>query len=149
MVTEFTPTDRAVLFRFTFPENDHSYIVVDAFDKGSYVKILPNRIVLSVTHHMRELFENLRTVSIEFDKPFTYKASVADGVLTENKVEQEAGHAGAGAVGFKTCRVAGYVKFFTGSLAVADRNLKELGNDNLETLVQKGQDAWNKVAGPY
>ena len=27
----------------------------------------------------------------------------------------------------------------------ADRNLKELGNDNLETLVQKGQDAWNKV----
>ena len=29
----------------------------------------------------------------------------------------------------------------------ADRNLKELGNDNLETLVQKGQDAWNKVLG--
>ena len=48
VVTEFTPTDRAVLFRFTFPENDHSYIVVDAFDKGSYVKILPDRIVLSV-----------------------------------------------------------------------------------------------------
>ena len=47
MVTEFTPTDRAVLFRCTFPENDHSYIVVDAFDKGSYVKILPeqNRII--------------------------------------------------------------------------------------------------------
>ena len=38
---------------------------------------------------------------IEFDKPFTYKASVADGVLTENKVEQEAGHAGA-VIGFKT-----------------------------------------------
>ena len=25
--------------------------------------------------------------------------------------------------------------------------MKELGNDNLETLVQKGQDAWNKVLG--
>ena len=34
VVTEMTPTERAVLFRFTFPENDHSYIVVDALDKG-------------------------------------------------------------------------------------------------------------------
>ncbi len=33
VVTEMTPTERAVLFRFTFPENEHSYIVVDAFDK--------------------------------------------------------------------------------------------------------------------
>ena len=41
VVTEMTPTERAVLFRFTFPENEHSYIVVDAFDKGSYVKVIP------------------------------------------------------------------------------------------------------------
>ena len=34
VVTEFTTTDRAALFRFTFPENEHSYIVVDAFDRG-------------------------------------------------------------------------------------------------------------------
>ena len=39
VVTEMTPTERAVLFRFTFPENEHSYVVVDAFDKGSYVKV--------------------------------------------------------------------------------------------------------------
>lgn len=43
VVTEMTPTERAVLFRFTFPENEHSYIVVDAFDKGSYVKVIPGR----------------------------------------------------------------------------------------------------------
>jgi len=48
VVTEFTPTERAVLFRFTFPENEHSYIVVDAFDKGSYIKIM-NKIRLSDT----------------------------------------------------------------------------------------------------
>lgn len=29
----------------------------------------------------------------------------------------------------------------------ADRNLKELGNDSFDTLVQKGQDAWNEVLG--
>lgn len=150
VVTEFTPTDRAVLFRFTFPENDHSYIVVDAFDKGSYVKILPeqNRIIGYTTRNSGGVPENFKNYFvIEFDKPFTYKASVADGVLTENKVEQEAGHAGA-VIGFKTrkgevvhARVA---SSFIG-FEQADRNLKELGNDNLETLVQKGQDAWNKV----
>ena len=152
VVTEFTPTDRAVLFRFTFPENDHSYIVVDAFDKGSYVKILPeqNRIIGYTTRNSGGVPENFKNYFvIEFDKPFTYKASVADGVLTENKVEQEAGHAGA-VIGFKTrkgevvhARVA---SSFIG-FEQADRNLKELGNDNLETLVQKGQDAWNKVLG--
>ena len=152
VVTEFTPTDRAVLFRFTFPENDHSYAVVDAFDKGSYVKILPeqNRIIGYTTRNSGGVPENFKNYFvIEFDKPFTYKASVADGVLTENKVEQEAGHAGA-VIGFKTrkgevvhARVA---SSFIG-FEQADRNLKELGNDNLETLVQKGQDAWNKVLG--
>lgn len=47
VVTEMTPTERAVLFRFTFPENEHSYVVVDAFDKGSYVKVIPeeNKII--------------------------------------------------------------------------------------------------------
>ena len=41
IVTEMSPTERAVLFRFTFPENAHSYIAVDAFDKGSFIQIIP------------------------------------------------------------------------------------------------------------
>ncbi len=41
VVTELHPYRPCRIVRFTFPENDHSYIVVDAFDKGSYVKILP------------------------------------------------------------------------------------------------------------
>jgi putative alpha-1,2-mannosidase len=42
MVTvEITPTERAAQFRFTFPESNASYILLDAFNKGSYVKILP------------------------------------------------------------------------------------------------------------
>jgi len=47
VTTEITPTERAAMFRFTFPESKGSYIVVDAFDKGSYVRIIPeeNKIV--------------------------------------------------------------------------------------------------------
>ena len=45
--SEMAPTERAVLFRFTFPENDHSYVVVDAFDKGSYIKDVYKRQLLT------------------------------------------------------------------------------------------------------
>ena len=41
VVTEITPTERAAQFRFTFPESDSSHILIDAFNKGSMVKILP------------------------------------------------------------------------------------------------------------
>ena len=38
---EVTPSERAAMFRFTFPENESSYIILDAFEKGSMVKIIP------------------------------------------------------------------------------------------------------------
>ena len=37
IVTELTPTERAAMFRFTFPEHEHSYVVIDAWVKCSYV----------------------------------------------------------------------------------------------------------------
>ena len=43
MVTvEITSTERASQFRFTFPEEQDLYILLDAFNKGAYVKILPD-----------------------------------------------------------------------------------------------------------
>ena len=30
------------LGRFTFPQNDSSFIIIDAYNKGSYVKIIPS-----------------------------------------------------------------------------------------------------------
>ncbi|MDH6307083.1 putative alpha-1,2-mannosidase, partial [Dysgonomonas sp. PFB1-18] len=34
VIAELAPTSRAAMFRFTFPQNDNSYVVIDAFDKG-------------------------------------------------------------------------------------------------------------------
>ena len=47
ILTEITPTERAAFFRMTFPESDESRIVIDAFDRGSYIRILPeeNKII--------------------------------------------------------------------------------------------------------
>lgn len=152
VVTEFTPTDRAVLFRFTFPESENSYIVVDAFDKGSYIQIQPekNRIIGFSTRNSGGVPENFRNYFvIEFDKPFTYQASVADGAVKENLCEQTADHTGA-VVGFKTRKgekVHARIASSFISFEQADRNLKELGNDSFETLVQKGKNAWNQVLG--
>ena len=152
IVTELTPTERAAMFRFTFPESEHSYIVVDAYDKGSYVKIEPekNRIVGYSTRNSGGVPANFKNYFvIEFDKPFTYRATVKDSLLTENGLEQQANHAGA-VIGFSThkgeavhVRVAS--SFISEEQAVL--NLKELGQDNFDTLVSKGKNAWNDVLG--
>ncbi|WP_288733042.1 GH92 family glycosyl hydrolase [uncultured Phocaeicola sp.] len=154
IVTELVPTERAAMFRFTFPENEHSYVVVDAYDKGSYVKIdkANNRIIGYTTRNSGGVPANFKNYFVvEFDKPFTYCATVADSVVTENKVEQQANHAGA-IIGFATkkgeevhARVAS--SFISHEQALL--NLKELGSDNFDVLVQKGQDAWNEMLGRF
>ena len=152
IVTELTPTERAAMFRFTFPENEDSYIVVDAFDKGSYVKIEPdkNRITGYSVRNSGGVPDNFKNYFvIEFDKPFTYRATVADKVIKVNVDEQSADHAGA-IIGFATrkgeivhARVAS--SFISPEQAL--QNLKELGNDDFATLVAKGKAAWNEVLG--
>lgn len=152
VVTEMTPTERAVLFRFTFPENEHSYIVVDAFDKGSYVKVIPeeNKIIGYTTRNsggVPEIFKNYFV--IEFDKPFTYKGTFADKKLEEGNLEQKADHTGA-IIGFSTRKgeiVHARIASSFISFEQAAQNLKELGNDSFEQLAQKGNDAWNNVLG--
>ena len=152
IVTEMSPTERAVMFRFTFPENEHSYIAVDAFDNGSYVKIdkANNRIIGYSTRNSGGVPANFKNYFvIEFDKPFTYQATVADSVLQENGTEQQADHAGA-IIGFSTRKgevVHARVASSFISYEQAEQNLKELGNDSFDALVQKGKDAWNEVLG--
>ncbi len=152
VVTELTPTERAAMFRFTFPENEHSYVVVDAFDKASSVKIdVANRRITGYsTRNSGGVPDNFRNYFvIEFDKAFTYKAVVDNKTLIAESTETISAHAGA-IIGFATkkgetvhARVAS--SFISEEQAM--QNLKELGNDTFDTLVEKGKDAWNDVLG--
>lgn len=152
VLTEVTPTERAAMFRFTFPESKNSYIVVDAFDKGSFIKIEKGkkRIIGYSTRNSGGVPENFKNYFvIEFDKPFTYCASVDSGVITENILEKNSVHAGA-VIGFSThkgekvhMRVAS--SFISYEQAIL--NLKELGNDGFDVLVNKGRETWNDVLG--
>lgn len=152
VVTELTPTERAAMFRFTFPENEHSYVVVDAFDKASSVKIdVANRRITGYsTRNSGGVPYNFRNYFvIEFDKAFTYKAVVDNMTLIAESTETTSAHAGA-IIGFATkkgetvhARVAS--SFISEEQAM--QNLKELGDDTFDTLVEKGKDAWNDVLG--
>ncbi len=152
VVTELTPTERAAMFRFTFPESEHSYVVVDAFDKASSVKIdVANRRITGYsTRNSGGVPDNFRNYFvIEFDKAFTYKAVVHNMTLIAASTETTSAHAGA-IIGFATkkgetvhARVAS--SFISEEQAI--QNLKELGDDTFDTLIEKGKDAWNDVLG--
>lgn len=152
VTAEVAPTERAAIMRFTFPENDHSYVVVDAFDKGSYVKIIPgeNKIIGYTTKNSGGVPDNFKNYFVlVFDKPFTYTATANNVNLTEGGLEQQANHAGA-VIGFKTKRgeqVNVRVASSFISPEQAELNLKELGNDNLEAIKEKGRARWNEVLG--
>jgi len=152
VVTEFAPTERAVMFRFTFPENDNSFVVVDALDRGSYVKIIPseNKIIGYTTKNSGGVPDNFKNYFVVvFDKPFTYNASVASGNITKGGLESNDNHAGA-IIGFSTKKgeiVHAKVASSFISPEQAELNLKELGNNSFDQIAEKGRKTWNEVLG--
>ena len=151
VVTEFSPTERAALFRFTFPSAEESYVVVDAFDQGSYVKVDKenNRIVGYSTRNSGGVSDNFRIYFVvEFDKPFEYVHNFADGKLLEGQ-EQQSNHVGA-VLGVRTSKGEQVLARVASSFISEEQaalNLRELGDDTLETLKEKGRQAWNDVLG--
>jgi predicted alpha-1,2-mannosidase len=150
VVAELAPTSRAVMFRFTFPENENSFVVIDAFDKGSWVKIIPeeSKIIGYTTKNSGGVPDNFRNYFVvTFDKPFTYKAGVASGNIAESKLEITDDHAGA-IIGFATKRgekVHARVASSFISPEQAELNLKELGNNTFDEIKEQGRQEWNKV----
>ena len=151
VVTELAPTERAAIMRITFPENK-SYVVVDAFDKGSYVKIMPKErmIVGYTTKNSGGVPHNFKNYFVmKFDKDFTYTAAVADGHINTADIKAECNHAG-GIVGFKTIRgeqvnVRIASSFISEEQAI--ENLKELGSDSFDEVKARGRNTWNDVLG--
>ncbi|MEE1385636.1 MAG: GH92 family glycosyl hydrolase [Prevotella sp.] len=151
VVTELAPTERAAIMRITFPENK-SYVVVDAFDKGSYVKIMPKErmIVGYTTKNSGGVPHNFKNYFVmKFDKDFTYTAAVADGRINTADVKAECNHAG-GIVGFKTIR-GEQVNVRIASSFISEEqaleNLKELGSDSFDEVKARGRKTWNDILG--
>ncbi len=98
ITTEITPSDRAAIFRFTFPETDKAYVLIDAFDKGSAVEIIPekNAVIGYTTRNSGGVPENFKNYFvIVFDKPFSYRCTGRNGTIQKKSPTCEANHAAA------------------------------------------------------
>ena len=152
VTAEVTPTERAAILRFTFPETNRANVVIDAFDRGSEVTILPEqrRIVGYTTRNSGGVPENFRNYFvIEFDKPFTAYRTVEDSIMHEGETHVACDHAGA-IVTFNTRRGEQVNARVASSFISYDQallNLRELAGDNFEMIKEKGRQRWNEVLG--
>lgn len=150
--TELTVTERAAAFRLTYPERERSYLVIDAFDNGSWVKVIPekNMVVGYTTKNSGGVPENFRNwFVIVSDTPFESVSTVSDGSLISRKLESGSSHSGA-VVGFRTSRgqkVNLRVASSFISLEQAERNLSELGDGDFDRLTAESKARWNEILG--
>lgn len=152
VVAEIAPTDRAAVLRFTFPESDESGVVIDAFDRGSHVEVMPdNRTVVGyTTRNSGGVPKNFRNwFVIRFDKPFN-GFRVFNGKTELKGFEAEGEHALA-AVYFATRRgeqVTARVASSFISEEQAVRNLEtEVGDADFEAVKARAQARWDEVLG--
>ncbi|WP_040879909.1 GH92 family glycosyl hydrolase [Galbibacter orientalis] len=148
VTTEITPTERAARFRFTFPETDSAYVVIDALDKGSYIKLLPeeNKLIGYTTKNSGGVPENFKNYFvIEFDTPFTSTNTFSNNKL-QDALENKADHVGA-VIGFKTKKgqqVNAKIASSFISFEQAEINLKEIKDKDFDALKEAGKQTWNK-----
>ena len=152
VTTELVPTERAAMFRFTYPETKNSYVILDAFDKGSYIKVIPeeNKIIGYSTKNSGGVPENFKNYFVvQFDKPFTFTSTVSENRILPNETEAKGNHTGA-VIGFATKKgeiVHARVASSFISPEQAELNLKELGNKTFDQLVSNGRNIWNREMG--
>lgn len=95
---EFTPTERAAHFRFTFPRNDSSYILLDAFDGGSRVEVHPEqrRITGYARNHHGGVPGNFHNYFVaEFDTDFEEIDVWKEDELLKDAATAKGNHVGA------------------------------------------------------
>ena len=150
--TEIAPTERAAMFRFKFPSTDSAFVVVDAFDRGSYIKVIPeeNKIIGYTTRNSGGVPKNFKNYFVvEFDTPF-----ILENVWNEYKPVADISE-------LKDNHVGSVVRFLTPngksvqakvassfiSPEQAELNLEEIGNKSFEQVKDAAKDRWNEVLG--
>ena len=149
---EMAPTERAVSMLFTYPESATSGIIIDAYDGGSYIKVLPqeNAVVGYTTKNSGGVPENFRNwFVVKFDKPIEgYQVYAGPDQAVEGD-SHEGPHALA-SVKFSTVRgeqvnMKAASSFI--SLEQAWLNFREVDGKTFAQVKQAAKDRWNEVLG--
>lgn len=150
---EITPTERSAQFNIKYPKEDNSYLLIDAFHEGSYVKIFPKekKVIGYCRNNSDGVPENFHNYFvIYFDKEIDSAFTWNDSKIQKNKLEDSGDHVGA-VLKFKTSENE-IVNFKIASSFIsyeqAELNLKrEIGNDSFEQTCAKAKDVWNEGLG--
>ncbi|MBG0859362.1 MAG: GH92 family glycosyl hydrolase [Bacteroidales bacterium] len=153
ITAEVTPTERAAVFRFTFPESDSSFVILDAFNEGSMVNINPAE--RKVTGYCRNnsggVPDNFHNWFVAvFDKDFDCTYTWSGDTVDAGGLNKEGFHTGA-ILGFRTGkgeRINVYVASSFISSAQAELNLqRETGGKDFEQVKEEGKEIWNSHLG--
>ena len=150
---EMAPSDRAASFQFTYPLSETSGVIVDAYDEGSYIKVIPElqAVVGYTTKNCGGVPENFRNwFVVVFDKPFE-SFMVYDGPHKglEESFEFEGDHALA-SVSFRTQRGESVNLRAASSFISLDQawiNLEEVGDKTFAQVRDEARQRWNDVLG--
>ncbi len=148
--TEIAPTDRSACFRFTFPEANEAYILVDAFFQGSSVTVLPNekKIMGYCSNNRGGVPDNFKNYFvITFDKEFEMASTWEDSTVYPNTLSRTGEHVGA-VLKFKTKRneqITARVSSSFISPEQAELNLeREIGQKSFDIVKNNAREIWNK-----
>ena len=153
VVAEITPTERAAVLRFTFPENDSSYILLDAFNGGSSVTI--DRGKRTITGYCRNnhggVPENFHNYFVAvFDRDFEVAGTWVDTTFTGGETHAEGRHTGA-AVRFSTRRGDKVTVKVASSFISPEQALQnlesEVGAKGFDEIMALGKEVWNRELG--
>ena len=149
VTAEITPTERAAAFRFTFPETPDSWVIIDAFDQGSYIKVLPdeNKVIGYTTRNSGGVPENFKNYFVvRFEKSFSESLAWSGYQQVEELLELKGGHVGC-ALRFETEageQVQARVASSFISFEQAELNLLETGDSDFDQVKEKAKNTWNK-----
>ncbi len=153
VTAEVTPTEKAAMFRFTFPESDSSFVLIDAFNEGSMVKIIPSeRMVIGYCRNneggVPGNFHNYFVVT--FDRDFTSSFTWNGNRLNSDNLEEEGEHTGA-IIGFRT-KKGDQINIKTASSFISHDQallnlIRETEAKDFEQIKAEAKEAWNNQLG--
>ncbi len=154
VTAEMAPTERAAMMRFTYKTTDKTNVVIDAYDQGSYVKVIPGerKVIGYSTYnsgrgHVPDNFKNYFVMV--FDRDIAAVKMADKDVLTDGH-EVSSEHAGV-VLTLKLHEKGDAVNVRIASSFIspeqAELNLKELGDNSIEQVAAQGRQRWNDVLG--
>lgn len=140
VTAEIAPTERAAIMRFTYPEAENAYVVIDAFEAGSEVIPQPElrRVIGKARANHGGVPDNFANYFvIEFDKPFV-TATDNDSIAAIRFEPTRRGEV-------ITARIAS--SFISEEQAVT--NLDELGSHSFAQVEEAAKKRWDDILGCF